>query len=258
MFARKDLRALKQARPFSVELGLVTTADGSAEVTAGETRVIAAVTGPAQPRFGRHELIDRANLEITVELAAKPLNDTGDATLQKRSCEQYLSDSLQSCIQLYRFPRMLIVFNVTVIRNNGSLLSAALNACVLALLDSGLPMFFVPSAVTICTLLSIQPKSSETTLVLDPSDDEESLCNNTYTFTVAPPAANGLVGSNSCSNLGPNTSDAQMKIIAAKCSGCMHPSELKDAYVLAMEAANAMSVNMRNFMLEKLLPTSSN
>jgi exosome complex component RRP46 len=63
---RRDNRPFNKIRPISVKLGVIESADGSAEFSLGNTRVLAAVHGPVSAK-SRFEQIDRATLKITVE-----------------------------------------------------------------------------------------------------------------------------------------------------------------------------------------------
>lgn len=63
---RRDNRPLNKIRPISVKVGIIESADGSAEFSLGNTRVLAAVHGPVAAK-SRFEQVDRATLKITVE-----------------------------------------------------------------------------------------------------------------------------------------------------------------------------------------------
>lgn len=63
---RPDKRSSNQIRPISIRLGVIDTADGSAEFALGETRVLASVHGPVGAK-GRLEQIDRTTVKVSVE-----------------------------------------------------------------------------------------------------------------------------------------------------------------------------------------------
>lgn len=230
---RKDLRTATQVRPLSVELGLISEADGSAQVSMGNTRVVASLVGPTQPRYGRHEQYDRASVDIEVELPGNQRNDNAEHMQHKRKCEKYLRDSLLSCIELQNFPRMIILFRVLVVSDDGSMFAVALNACVLALLDAGLPMNCVPNAVSLCAL----QVNSHTKIALDPSLQEETDCLASYNFTILP--VNGQESGG---------------IIVTDCSGAISMESLQEASDLAIQTSNALCTTMRKFMEAKLAP----
>lgn len=63
---RQDNRLFTQIRPISLKLGVMGSADGSAEFSQGNTKVLATVLGPVGVKT-RHEHIDRTTLKVTVE-----------------------------------------------------------------------------------------------------------------------------------------------------------------------------------------------
>lgn len=235
---RKDLRTSTQSRPFAVELGPILEADGSVQISMGNTKIIASVIGPTQPRFGRHEVFDRATIDVDVELPSNSGIGGLDMMQQKRKCEAFLKESLATCIEVQRFPRMLILFKVLVVSNDGSMLSVALNGCILSLLDAGLPMNCVPNAVSLCSVTDAQ---NAITLLLDPSAEEERSSTASYTFTVKPQA------------LG---SDAVGELIVSECVGTIDMETLNGAISVAMQSAQALQTTMRNTMTAKVATAS--
>lgn len=230
---RKDLRTPAQTRQLSVELGAVVEADGSAQIAMGNTRIVASVMGPTQPRYSRHEVFDRATVDVEVEIPSNVGSNGMDMMQQKRKCEAYLRESLATCIDLKRFPRLLILFKVLVISNDGSMLSVALNACILSLLDAGLPMNSVPNAVTVCE------SSRDNTLLLDPSLEEESASVSSYTFTLK----SGPVDVKS---------SADCELIVSECAGKIEMETLNKAINLAMQTSKELKITMRNLVEAKL------
>lgn len=63
---RKDSRSPCDLRPISVKIGVINSADGSAEFGLGQTKVLAVVHGPVATK-SRFEQIDRTTLKVTVE-----------------------------------------------------------------------------------------------------------------------------------------------------------------------------------------------
>lgn len=63
---RKDNRLSTQIRPISVKIGVIQSADGSAEFSLGNTKVLATIHGPVGVKT-RHEHIDRTTLKVIVE-----------------------------------------------------------------------------------------------------------------------------------------------------------------------------------------------
>ena len=68
----------------------------------------------------------------------------GNATLSRleKSSAKFIKDSLLSCLNLQDHPRLMIYIKVCVLRDDGGMLSVALNAAAIALLDSGNSFFY--------------------------------------------------------------------------------------------------------------------
>jgi exosome complex component RRP46 len=172
---RKDLRQNNQSRKTSIKLGGVVEVDGAAQFSQGNTVVLATISGPAQARYARHENADKCTVEVEVNMA-------GDSAVSSTASDLVLSlfiqRALSACIKLDAFPRLLIVVKVLVLRNDGSLLSTALNACTLALLDASTPMrWFAP-----CVELGFL---GDDTVLLDPSSSEEHQSKATLAVAMA-------------------------------------------------------------------------
>jgi exosome complex component RRP41 len=230
---RRDLRNPGDLRPFSVELGLISEADGSAAVSFGNTKVVASLVGPAQPKYGRHELYDRAAIEFDIQITAKTIVEGSDVMQQKKRYEQFLKDALEGCIDATKFPRTLILFNVLMVNNDGSLLEAAVNACVLAVLDAGLPMLFVPTAIAIS---SFGAQSTETSLLVDPTlaEETDSSANCTIVLRVS-------------------SGSDRSSVIATECTGLISVEAYKAANELAVLNCQTLLATMRRFMEAKIV-----
>eukprot|EP01031_Cornospumella_fuschlensis_P032451 gene32451-39239_t len=168
---RSDLRPNLQLREFAVSIGQITQADGSSSVSSGQTIVKAQVTGPAQPKYSRHEHPDRATLEVIVDFLVPVM----DSERRSSRLSHYLTRVLSKCLALDSFPRQLVLIKVLVIRDDGAVFSAALNAACAALLDASVPMFYFPVAVEVAGV--------EDRLLVDPTAQEESNSDAQALFT---------------------------------------------------------------------------
>lgn len=234
---RPDFRGPEEMRPLGCQLGIISEANGSCLFSHGKTEVTASVYGPSQPRYIRHEAYDSATLEVEFlflgnvknhvsmgkgdsqlatqsqsEVASRPLpGKSGVCQFNQSHVEkdgaQFVRQSLISSININAYPRMLILLRVCVVQDEGSRLSCAVNACVLALLDAGILMFQIPCSISTSMMRSLSsPYHDETTcIVLDPSSAEESderrLCNATHTFIAKQSSANESNKSIICSEL---------------------------------------------------------
>ena len=135
------------------DLGSVGEAVGSAKYSSGKSAAWTSVYGPSAPRYARHERHDRACLEVELVLLGEPASRR--EKLEKEG-KIFLQKTLEQAIQLFEFPRMLILIKICVSRNDGSCLAVALNSCALSLLDACLPLYFVPVSTTSSKLISMQ------------------------------------------------------------------------------------------------------
>ncbi|EEQ37932.1 3' exoribonuclease family, domain 1 protein [Clavispora lusitaniae] len=146
---------------FHVELSPLSQVDGSARLTAGNTKVVVSVTGPIEPK-PRQELPTQASLEIVVRPSR------GLAATKEKVLEDLLRSVLQSAIVRYKYPRQLIQvvvqFLATDVDAEGVVLvsgdsaggetacnelSAALNCCFFALVDANVALFNSFAAVAL-------------------------------------------------------------------------------------------------------------
>jgi len=149
---------IREGRPLAVEFGVLKQADGSVRYSHGETQVVVAVHGPLAVKQ-KYELIDRA----TIEVIWKPAK--GIAGEKEKLHEYSLLKSLEKCIYAINYPRSCISIVIQVIHDAGSILSVALNACVFALLHSGIALQTLLVSLEICI-------NEERQVILDPSGEE--------------------------------------------------------------------------------------
>lgn len=95
------------------------------------------ITGPTQPKYSRHEKFNVATIDLDFSILGSAGAPNSSSSRFSRNAQIFLTKSLQSCIQLDKYPRQVINIHVCVIKNCGGLLSTALNACVTALIDAG-------------------------------------------------------------------------------------------------------------------------
>lgn len=249
MMLRKDLRGANDLRPFTVELGLVSEANGSAAVSTGGTKVIASVVGPTQPKYSRHELYDKAAIEVDVQIPAKTVVNGCDIMQQKKKLHSLLLNAIEGCIDTKQFPRMLILFNVLVVSNDGGMIATAANACILALLDAGIPMLHVPTAISMALTTSGSALSPQPSIMQDPTLEEESDSPAIYTVVMRPlhlirvdeaAAASTATVSDTC-------------IVAMDMVGLMSVADLKEVHVAAVQTTQYLRATMRKFLEAKLL-----
>jgi exosome complex component RRP46 len=102
-------------------------------VNAGNSGVLASVYGPIQNKAWE-DLLDRANVQVIFT----PVSGVGSP--EDRLVERHLRELANYLVITTMFPRTLIKITCQALSNDGSVLSTAVNAMVLALIDSGLPL----------------------------------------------------------------------------------------------------------------------
>jgi exosome complex component RRP41 len=144
MRRRADGRADAALRPCTVELGLLSSTDGSARLRAGGTRVLASVHGPRPARGARLEDAARARFEVFVSPAAGAGGDARAAELTG-----LLRAALAPLLLLEAAPRCVVTLCVHVQADDGAAAAVAINASVLALADAGVPLRALAAAATV-------------------------------------------------------------------------------------------------------------
>jgi len=175
-------------RPLSCETSCLHRADGSAKLSCGsrkETEVLVAVFGPISPKNIIKENPNEACISVIWKHASKQMATTAAASSNgkgnyqsfsagygctERELERFIGEVASYCVLLKKFPRTIIEIVVQVIKSDGSVLATALNATIIALMDAGIPM----SSLAIATTCLIHnPSSSDNTILLDPTAQEE-------------------------------------------------------------------------------------
>ncbi|CAM9708070.1 unnamed protein product, partial [Chrysoparadoxa australica] len=141
---RGDGRKSNQIRPMSSEQGLLHQADGSVTFSAGDTLVLVAVYGPAQAKSSRKEDPSHAVIEVSL----RPVS--GMLTAADAQKQLLIQKSLERALLLTKYPRTIISVIVQVLADDGGLLSCAINASAIALMDAGIEMTAVPLGMSSC------------------------------------------------------------------------------------------------------------
>ena len=140
---RLDGRRPKETRRMRCVMTVLPAADGSATFEAGNTKVLAAAYGPREAPLRSDALHDRCVVKGEFSQAAfssdqRRRRGKGD----RRSLElgRVITRALETCIMTELMPRSQIDINVVVLQSDGGVRAAAMNACVLALADAGVPL----------------------------------------------------------------------------------------------------------------------
>jgi ribonuclease PH len=249
---RPDFRNEKQLRPLACSLGDITEAQGSCHFSQGNTEVVAAVYGPGPPKYNRHEQFDTATLEVDFNMSGpakmNASSSGGNPSLVRleRSSAKFLRQSLAGAVRLEEYPRTLIVIKVTVIRDDGAMLSIAMNAASLALMDAGLSMNRIPVSVTLFYPRNEEHPSDSLVCSMDPVVTEETQAEAVITFAVDSSKLNQSTINEEQQN------DSAILQISASGSIALQNGRLNEATELALKASKIILDFIRKMCAEKL------
>uniref|UniRef100_A0A6T6B654 Exoribonuclease phosphorolytic domain-containing protein n=1 Tax=Compsopogon caeruleus TaxID=31354 RepID=A0A6T6B654_9RHOD len=192
---RRDGRQAMQLREMEIEQGLLKHADGSARVLMGRTVVTAAVFGPMECLV-RLQQIEGTFVSVSFRLPStsslathdphhlrdepgcQPLHGNHATQCLSRTQEVELGHLLGSLIRKELYPRTAVHVGIHLHHDDGSVLSCAINAAVLALLDAGLEMHAVGAAASVAWV--------DGTLLVDPDLTESNRASGLLTLCTAP------------------------------------------------------------------------
>lgn len=129
-------------RPIFCDLGPITRADGSAQLSHGRTTMMACVYGPCEVR-AQSELIDAA----AVDVVFKP--KLGQPAVAERAKEAVVRNTVAAAVLAAMHPRTAVNVVVQELEDDGGGLSCAVNAACLSLLDASVAMSCLFAAVTV-------------------------------------------------------------------------------------------------------------
>ena len=220
---RKRKRSFEAAptklRSLRIDLSPLSGATGSSHVQMGRTIVTAGIFGPAplstagSAAMDSVDAMERARVVVDVQYApgSVPLGDLAASEARvgappapggsykssgggraQMSClagdpelEELLGSTLRAVILLEALPKCAIHVQLLVMQACGSEFSAAVCASVLALVDAGMPMKGLVASCAVASFpSSIAPDETRTTLVLDPTRDEELESRGTLSIAI--------------------------------------------------------------------------
>lgn len=172
----------------------------------------------------RHEDSEMATLEVEVSISGMISNSgnitsylaSSDVLGRGKEISNFVKNSLKGSICFQDFPRMMILLKVCILSDDGSVLSAALNASVLALLNSGIPMTSTPIATNVLFTAS--------KILTDPCLEEEQKANANFTIAFENGTSPG-----EC---------AGMRQVASVCEGCFDEHTFEQALIAAEISAH--------------------
>lgn len=152
MYERRfDGRKFDELRPVKMKVDVVPSADGSAVVEMGNTKVIASVFGP-KPLHPKHlQNPEKGVLRCYYDMMSFSVPERKRPGPTRRSTEisMVMRNALASTLLLEEFPKAVVDVFVEVYEANAGTRCASITAASLALADAGVPMRDLVSAVAV-------------------------------------------------------------------------------------------------------------
>lgn len=230
---RSDGRSMTQLRSKELRTAYLSQFDGSAYYSQGQTAVVVGVNGPMAARPDQED-INRCIIEVVltraydiptaggasrnIVAAARERRHAADAELT-----QLITRSLEAICMTEASPRCVVQVVVDILRDDGSLCAAVVNATMCALLDAGIPCRTTMAAIS---MMMISNTAGTRSLLLDPNADEEgkpdfATAASTFVFAL-PQSGGGVVASVVRSSRGISTSELlQMEAASEKAARVM-------------------------------------
>ena len=141
---RRDGRRPHELRKIECKLSVIARANGSAQFQIGNTLVIASVYGPQHPK-NRESRMNRDCATIIVRCNTCSFSSISHRDISRnhrsdRLLANSIKSSFDSVINKALYPRSSIEIIIEILQNDGSELSAAINATTLALIDAGIAL----------------------------------------------------------------------------------------------------------------------
>jgi exosome complex component RRP41 len=136
---RSDGRKSNEIRDMNISTDLIKDANGSAELSFGETKVISWINGPREGRGKSME--NKGQVKCIFSLApfaGMTRKKDYKRDLKMRDFSKSIKDIFEQIIILENYQKSEILINVLVTQIDGSYKAAAINAVTLALINSGI------------------------------------------------------------------------------------------------------------------------
>lgn len=139
---RLDGRKFDKMRKVTIKVGVIPEAEGSAELSFGETTVIAAVYGPKKVIPRHLSDPERGYLKCVYDMASFATPDRNRPGPSRRSTEisKVMTEALSPAVRLDEYPKTEIDVFIEITNANAGTRCAAINAASVALADAGIEM----------------------------------------------------------------------------------------------------------------------
>jgi exosome complex component RRP41 len=165
---RLDGRDFEELRPIKIEAGVLKRADGSCYLEMGRNKVVAAVYGPREVHPRHLQDPSKAIIRYRYNMAPFSVEERKRPGPDRRSVEisKVSREALEPIIMKELFPRSGIDIFVEVLQADAGTRTACLNAASVALVDAGIAMKGIVTAVAVAKV--------DGHLVLDPMKEEDN------------------------------------------------------------------------------------
>ena len=162
---RADGRRWNERRTFRARTDLPTCrqhSDGSSLVCTGLTTVMCTVSGPKEANANLRGQINNERAFLNVNYLIAPFagqerKKIGRNDKRVQEIQLSIERTFREAVLVKLYPRSQIDISITVLEQDGGVLAAAINATTLALIDAGIPMYTLVTAVTAGVELSQLP-----------------------------------------------------------------------------------------------------
>ncbi|KAJ3054747.1 Exosome component 5 [Rhizophlyctis rosea] len=214
---RPDKRNTNDIRVTHTALGQLHRADGSGRYQFGDSSVLCGIYGPAAIGL-RDEKLDRAVIEVSFSAAH------GKSTTRERLHERLLRSTFETAILSALHPRTGIRITCQTLCDDGAVLATSINATMLALMDAGIPLRSVITAVS-CMV------DKEGEVFLDPTALELKEAQSTHTF-----AFDNVSGG----------------VVSCESTGVFTEEEYESCYDICKQGSDAIERFLRHALQKKL------
>ncbi|KAF7273212.1 exosome complex component MTR3-like [Rhynchophorus ferrugineus] len=171
---RTDGRKFDEQRKIFLKNGVVSQAKGSAYMEMGQTKVMVSVFDPREiPNRSDYSLKGEIYCEFKFAPFSCPKRRLHQQDNEEKQYSSIMKKALESTVCLHELPNFQVDIYALVLHNDGSALSAAINAAGVALAEAGVPIYDIVASVTVGVQQGIN--------FLDPTLSEEQMCQTQLT-----------------------------------------------------------------------------
>ncbi|XP_030830541.1 exosome complex component MTR3-like [Strongylocentrotus purpuratus] len=164
---RQDGRSPLEIRPIFLKAGAVSQAKGSCYMEMKNTKVICAVYGPREvPRRDGFVINGQLRCEFKFATFASEVRHGHLTSHTEKDLALQVQQALEPAVCLHKIPKSQVDIFITVLENDGSVLSAAITCASIAVANAGIEMYDL--------VIGSSLRQTGETLLLDPTAFDET------------------------------------------------------------------------------------